>query len=323
MPKARMRINGAKQEQSKPGVLNMDRLTSMAVFVKAADLGSFAAAAEALDLSAPMVGKHVQFLEARLGLRLITRTTRRQSLTEFGRAYYERCRTVLAEAEAADALAAEQLAQPRGKLRVTMPVHFGRCCVTPVLLEMAAQYPELELDLSFNDRFSDLAEEGFDLAIRTGALEDKAGVVARRVARQRMVVCAAPGYLDRHGRPHAVDDLATPAHHAVMYRRSGRIRPWRLPCSDGQAVDIMPANRLRLDDLDAIADAATAGMGLAWLPYWLVRERIRAGALVELFSDRPGFLYDAYAVWLQTPHLPQKVRVAVDALAATLPGLMT
>jgi DNA-binding transcriptional LysR family regulator len=108
-----------------------------------------------------------------------------------------------------------------------------------------------------------------------------------------------------------------------MYRRSGRIRPWRLPCSDGQAVDIMPANRLRLDDLDAIADAATAGMGLAWLPYWLVRERIRAGALVELFSDRPGFLYDAYAVWLQTPHLPQKVRVAVDALAATLPGLMT
>ena len=119
----------------------MDRLTSMAVFVKAVDLGSFAAAAAALDLSGPMVGKHVRFLEERLGVRLINRTTRRQSLTDFGRAYYERCRMVLAEAEAADALAADQLSEPRGKLRVTMPVHFGRRCVAPILLELAQQYP--------------------------------------------------------------------------------------------------------------------------------------------------------------------------------------
>ncbi|TIV10320.1 MAG: LysR family transcriptional regulator, partial [Mesorhizobium sp.] len=127
----------------------MDRLTSMAVFVKTVDLGSFAAAAAALDLSGPMVGKHVRFLEERLGVRLINRTTRRQSLTDFGRAYYERCRLVLAEAEAADALAADQLSEPRGKLRVIMPVHFGRRCVAPILLELAQRYPALELDLSF------------------------------------------------------------------------------------------------------------------------------------------------------------------------------
>ncbi|MFD1981173.1 LysR family transcriptional regulator [Mesorhizobium newzealandense] len=289
----------------------MDRLESMAVFVRAVDLGSFAAAAIALDLSGPMVGKHVRFLEERLGVRLLNRTTRRQSLTDFGRAYYERCRIVLAEADAADALAADQFSEPRGKLRVTMPAHFGRHCVTPVLLRLARQYPMLELDLSLSDRF----------AIRTGVLDDKAGVIARRVARQGMVVCAAPTYLQRHGEPRRIEDLAN--HHAIVYRRLGQIvQPW-LFAREGQAAqEIVPAGRLRLDDLDAIADAAVEGMGLAWLPYWLVRERIQAGALVALLPHEPRYLYDCYALWLQTPHLPLKVRLAVDALAAALPKSM-
>ncbi|MFL9994951.1 LysR family transcriptional regulator [Paraburkholderia sediminicola] len=298
----------------------MDRLTSMAVFVKAVDLGSFAAAADALDLSGPMVGKHVRFLEERLGVRLITRTTRRQSLTEFGRAYYERCRGILAEADAADALAADQLSEPRGKLRVTMPVHFGRRCVAPVLLEFARRYPMLELDMSFNDRFVDLAEDDYDLAIRTGGLEDKAGVIARRIARQRMIVCASPAYLEMHGQPLHLEDLG--AHQAIIYRRSGRIRPWLFPRTDLSPVEVTPPNRLRLDDLDAIADAAVIGMGLAWLPYWLVRDRIQAGGLVQLLPDQPEYLYDACALWLQTPHLPLKVRLAVDALVEALPGFM-
>jgi DNA-binding transcriptional LysR family regulator len=292
----------------------------MAVFVKAVDLGSFAATADALELSGPMVGKHVRFLEERLGVRLLTRTTRRQSLTDFGRAYYERCRVVLAEAEAADALAADQLAEPRGKLRVTMPAHFGRRCVAPVLLQLARQYPALELDLSFSDRAVDLAEDGYDLAIRTGDLESKASVIARRVARQRMVVCASPAYLRKHGRPRRIEDLAR--YHAVIYRRLGRIRPWLFPRDDQPPLEILLANRLRLDDLDAIADAAAAGMGLAWLPYWLVRERIQAGALVQLLPKQPEFLYDVYALWLQTPTLARKIRVAVDALVEALPGFM-
>ncbi len=300
----------------------MDRLTSMAVFVKTVDLGSFAATAAALDLSGPMVGKHVRFLEERLGVRLINRTTRRQSLTDFGRAYYERCRMVLAEAEAADALAADQLSEPRGKLRVIMPVHFGRRCVAPILLELAQRYPALELDLSFSDPIADLAEDGCDLAIRTGNLEDQAGVMARRVARQRMVVCASPSYLEMHGLPRQIGDLGS--HQTIIYRRSGRVvQPWLFPRHGQPALEVMPVSRLRFDDLAAIADAAAAGMGLAWLPSWLVRERIQAGALVPLLSDQPGFLYDAYALWLQTPQLPLKVRLAVDALAAALPRLMT
>ncbi|BCH22343.1 LysR family transcriptional regulator [Mesorhizobium sp. L-8-3] len=293
----------------------------MAVFVKAVDLGSFSAAAAALDMSGPMVGKHVRFLEQRLGVRLINRTTRRQVLTEFGRAYYDRCRVVLAEADAADALAADQLGVPRGKLRVAMSVHFGRRCVAPILLDLARQHPGLELDLSFGDAIVDLAEDGYDIAIRTGDPQDKAGLIARRVARQRMVVCAAPSYLGAHGRPRRIEELGE--YQAVIYRRSGRIRPWLFPGKDQPIMEFMPSGRLRLDDLEAIADAAEAGMGLAWLPYWLVRERILAGGLVRLLPDQPEFLYDCYALWLQTPHLSLKVRLAVDALAARLPGLMS
>jgi DNA-binding transcriptional LysR family regulator len=299
----------------------MDRLASMAVFVKAVDLGSFAAAAAALDLSAPMVGKHVRSLEERLGVRLINRTTRRQSPTDFGRAYYERCRVVLAEAEAADALALDQLSEPRGKLHVTMPVLLGRRCVMPILLELARHHPGLELDLSFTDPIADLAEAGHDLAVRTGDLEDRAGLVARRIARQRMVVYASPSYLARHGEPRRLEDLG--GHQAIIYRRSGRIRPWLFPRDGQPPAEIMPVGRLRLDDLDAIADAATAGMGLAWLPSWLVRERVAAGALAPLLPEQPAFLYDCHAVWLQTPHLPRKVRLAIDALASALPRLMT
>ena len=299
----------------------MDRLTSMAVFVRAVELGSFAAAAAALDMSAPMVGKHVQFLEERLGVRLLHRTTRRQSLTDFGRDYYDRCRLILSESAAADALAADHQSEPRGRLRITMPVHFGRHCVLPVLMEFARRYPALELDLSFADRLVDLAEDGYDLAIRTGELGDRSGVIARKVARQQMIVCASPAYIAEAGQPRTIEDLM--CRRAVVYRRTGPVPPWLFPRDGAPPLEVSPPNRFRLDDLDAVADAAAMGMGLAWLPSWLVRERIRQGALVQLLPEEPPFLYDCYALWLQTPHLPLKVRLTIDALAAALPRLMT
>jgi DNA-binding transcriptional LysR family regulator len=299
----------------------MDRLTSMAVFVKAVDVGSFAAAADALEMSGPMVGKHVRFLEERLGVRLLNRTTRRQSLTETGQAYYERCRTVLAEAVAADAVASDELSEPRGRLRVTMPALLGRHCIAPLLMKLARRYPHLELDLSFGDPIADIIEARYDLAIRTGDLNDQSGLMTRRIASQRMVVCGSRSYLRANGKPKSLDDLA--AHQAIIYRRSGRVRPWLFPREGQPPSEIMPAGRLRLDDLDAIADAATQGMGLAWLPYWLVRERLRAGTLINLLSGQPGFLYDCHALWPRSPRMPPKVRAAVDALAAVLPKLMT
>jgi DNA-binding transcriptional LysR family regulator len=298
----------------------MDRLTSMAVFVRAVELGSFAAAADALELSGPMVGKHVRFLEQRLGARLLNRTTRRQSLTDAGQAYYERCRAVLNAAEAADAVVADELSEPRGRLRVTMPALLGRHCIAPLLMKLARKHSHLELDLSFGDPIADIVEGGYDLAIRTGDLDNQSGLITRRIARQRMVVCGARSYLRAHGKPKSIDDLA--AHQAIIYRHSGRVRPWLFP-RDGQPPrEIMPAGRLRLDDLEAIAGAAAQGMGLAWLPYWLVRERLNNGALVGLFGGQPEFLYDCHALWPRSPRMPLKVRAAVDALAAALPKLM-
>ncbi|MBR0735545.1 LysR family transcriptional regulator [Bradyrhizobium liaoningense] len=298
----------------------MDRLTSMAVFVRAVDLGSFAAAADAFEMSGPMVGKHVRFLEERLGVRLLNRTTRRQSLTEAGQAYYERCRAVLAEADAADAVVADELSEPRGKLRVTMPALLGRHCIAPLLMKLARKHPHLELDLSFGDPIANIVEAGYDLAIRTGDLDDHSGLTALRVARQRMVVCGARSYLRANGKPKSIDDLA--AHHAIIYRRSGRVRPWLFPVEGQPPREITPSGRLRLDDMEAIADAAAQGMGLAWLPYWLVRERLKTDALVGLFAEQPEFLYDCHALWPRSPRLPPKVRAAVDALAEALPKLM-
>lgn len=298
----------------------MDRLTSMAVFVKAVDLGSFAAAATVFDLSAPMVGKHVRFLEQRLGARLINRTTRRQSPTDLGRAYYERCRLVLAEAEAADALAGDERGEPRGTLKVAMPALFGRICVAPVLVAFARQHPALSLELSLSDPITDLAETGFDLAIRTGPLEAQAGAIVRLVARQPMAVCASPDYLARHGRPARIEELA--GHQAVLYGRPGRLRPWLFPADAGPPREIMPPSRFRFDDLAAVRDAAAAGLGLAWLPRWLMREELARGALVPLLPDERPYLYDSYVLWLATPRLPSKVRLAVDALAQALPRMM-
>jgi DNA-binding transcriptional LysR family regulator len=298
----------------------MDRLTSMSVFAKVAEVGSFAAAAELFGLSAPMVGKHVRALEERLGARLINRTTRRQSLTEFGRVYYERCKLVLAEADAADALADELLGVPRGPLRVSVPVLFGRRCVVPVLLKLARLHPELELNLSFSDRPVDLIEDGFDLAIRNGATGDGVGLISRRVARQHMTVCASPAYLDAHGVPRTISELE--AYEAIIYSRSGRARSWLFPQGDGVPTAVTPKSRLRLDDLEAIADAAVAGMGLAWLPCWLVRDHVTSGALVRVLADAPNIAFDSHALWLQTPHLPLRLRLAIDALAAELPKFM-
>ncbi|MBC9876175.1 LysR family transcriptional regulator [Bradyrhizobium sp. INPA01-394B] len=299
----------------------MDRLTSMAVFVRAVDLGSFAAAADALEMSGPMVGKHVRFLEERLGVRLLNRTTRRQSLTEAGQAYYERCRAVLREAETADAVVADDRTEPRGRLRVTMPALLGRHCIAPLLMKLARKYPLLELDLFFGDPIADIIEGGYDLAIRTGDLDDQSGLITRQIGGQRMVVCGARSYLRAHGKPKTLDDLA--AHQAIIYRRSGRVRPWLFPQQGQPPRAIMPSGRLRLDDLEAIADAASQGMGLAWLPYWLVRERLDGGALVAVLRGQGEFLYDCHALWPRSPQMPPKVRAAVDVLAAALPELMT
>lgn len=177
----------------------LDRLTSMNAFVKAVDCGSFAAAAVLLGLSPQMVAKHVLFLEDRVGARLLNRTTRRQSLTELGGLYYERCKLVLAEAEAADALAADMKAVPRGRLRISAPVTFGTCGLVPMITAYLRAQRQVELSLTLTDRFVDLVDEGYEAAFRIGPLSGSA-LVALPLAPYQLIVCAAPDYLRQRGR---------------------------------------------------------------------------------------------------------------------------
>ena len=298
----------------------MERLTGISVFVEVVESGSFSAAAELLHLSRSAVGKTIAKLEERLGVRLFHRTTRTQSLTNEGQAYYEYCRRALAELRAGEEVLESGRQRVAGKLRVAMPVLFGRYCAAPVLTELAQQHQGLELELAFSDRNVDLLADGFDLAVRSGRPASGDGLMVRRIAEQNMYLCASPTYLAQRGTPTSIPDLEM--HEALAYTRAGRPRTWLFPQPHEKPVEVMPNARLCFDDLDAIADATAKGMGLAWLPCWLIRERVQRGELVRLLTNRPAFGFGIYALWPQTPHLPCRLRVAIDALAELLPKLV-
>ncbi|EFE96545.1 LysR family transcriptional regulator [Serratia odorifera] len=297
-----------------------DRLNGISVFVTAVEAGNFALAASRLHLSRSAVGKTIARLEQRLGVRLFHRTTRSQSLTDDGALFYERCLRALEEIRTAETLLESGKRQVSGRLRVSMPVLFGRLCIAPILTELAREHPQLELELSFNDRLVDMIEDGFDLVVRNGALPDSARLVARRLGNHHMAFCASPAYLARCGEPTTLDALAQ--HDAVAYLRSGTIRNWEVPLEQGETRLIAPRARLVMDDLQALADATMAGFGIGWLPCWLVRDQLLSGELVRVLQQYPGAEFNAHALWPHTPHLPLKVRLAVDALANKLPASM-
>ncbi|SUZ34681.1 LysR family transcriptional regulator [Xanthomonas arboricola pv. juglandis] len=203
-----------------------------------------------------------------------------------------------------------------GKLRVTLPVLFGRHCVAPILRSYARQHPKLELELHLSDRSVDLIAEGFDLAMRNGVVANGSSLRSRRMLSQRKVLCVSQDYLAAHGEPRTLEDLAD--HALLPYWRNGHGLVWRLPNAQGQLVDVAVSSRMRLNDLEVIADAATEGMGLAWLPYWLVRERMQGGELVEIWGDRPSTVMECSAVWPAMQYLPLRSRLAIDLLAAEL-----
>ena len=287
------------------------------IFVAVVEAGGFSAAARALQLSRSAVGKAVARLETRLSTRLFHRTTRRLSLTEDGQVYHEHCQRGLAEFRAGHALLETGRRAVRGKLRVSMPVVFGRRCVAGLLLRLTTDHPALELEMAFTDRLVDLLEDGFDLAIRMGPLGKGPGLMARRIAHERTSVFGSPAYLRQHGMPATIAELDR--HHAITYGRSGRQQGWVITEQEQGMVEVRPPGRLRLDDLDAIADAAARGFGLAWLPTWLVHDRVASGELIAVLAHCPARVSDIHAVWPETPFLPLRVRVAIDTLAAGLP----
>ncbi|EQA1641017.1 LysR substrate-binding domain-containing protein [Enterobacter hormaechei] len=298
-----------------------DTLKDIPVFVASVEAGSFAQAAVRLHFSRSAVGKSIARLEERLGVRLFHRTTRSQRLTDNGALFYERCLRALEEIRGAESQLETGKHQVSGRLRVAVPVLFGRQCIAPLLIELAQEHPGLELEMSFSDRVVDLVEEGFDMAVRNGALADSSVLVARRLGEHRMILCAAPDYLLKNGQPQSVDDLRQ--HTAINYTRAGRVLPWQLMDYDGTSRTFIPRSSLNMDDLQAICDAALAGHGLAWLPCWMVIKEIQQGDLVPLLKQAPDVRFDVHAVWQQTPHLPLKVRIAIDMLVKRLPAVMS
>jgi len=297
-----------------------DRLHGISAFVEAVEAGSFAVAAQRMRLTRSAVGKSIARLEQRLGVRLFQRTTRSQSLTEDGQAYYERCVRALAELDAGVSALDSGKSEAIGRLRVSVPVLFGRHCVAPVLMALAQRHPRMTIEISFSDQVVDLVEEKFDLAIRSGSLPDSTTLVARRLATQDMAICAAPSYLAQHGIP--ADVAAMRAHVGIAYGRAGRLEPWRVRDSSGEVHKPQVDIRMVFDDLQAIADAAVAGAGLAWLPCWLMSKHSRAGELALVMDSESVLPTEIYLVWPQSRYLPTKTRVAIDTLLAEIPGMV-
>jgi DNA-binding transcriptional LysR family regulator len=288
----------------------MDRLTSLAAFVRTVELGSQTAAAVELGLSRTMLGRHLQALEQRLGLRLINRTTRKQSLTEAGMAFFARCSAGLHELEAAERSVSSLHTEPRGTLRLNAPMSFGARHVAAAVAAYAERHPHVRVEMVLNDRLVDLVEEGYDLAIRIGRLSDSS-LIARRLAPCRIVLCASPRYLERHGVPQRPADLAR--HNCLLYSYSADRNRWSF--GTGTAAETVEiSGNLVANNGDAVVAAALAGQGIALQPTFIVGDALRAGALVRLLPDHevPGL--DIHAVYPHPRNLSPKVRSFVDSL---------
>jgi len=255
-----------------------DKLRSMEVFVTAATAGSFAAAAQELDISAVMVGKHVQALEQQLGARLIERSTRRQALTEIGAAYLERCRDVLASVEAADHVAENLRAEPQGSLRISAPATYGEQRLAPVIAAYTAQYPKVSVELVLSNRVVDMVEEGIDVTIRSGPIADKS-LIARPLRPGRVLVAASPDYLKRHGKPRHPSDLAR--HNCLVFGGAGT---WRFRRGDEQ-VEVTPRGTLVSNTGASLVVAAIAGMGVTLQADVLMEPAMETGRLVRLLPQ--------------------------------------
>ncbi len=288
----------------------MDRFVELSALVRTVDCGSQAAAARELGITPAMVGRYIQGLEDRLGTRLLNRTTARQSLTEAGAAFYARASAILEQLEEADTVASDRQAEPRGTLRVNAPMSFGTRHLAAAVAEFCGRYPNVRVEMVLNDRVVDLIEEGYDVAVRIGRLTDS-GLVARRLATCRMVLCAAPGYLARHGWPSVPADLH--GHNCLLYAYAGLGGAWRFENDSGEQ-EIRVSGNLAANNGDALLASALAGQGIILQPTFIVADALRQGQLAPLLPDWRVAALSVHAVYPSARHLSPKVRSFVDFL---------
>ncbi len=289
----------------------MADLYEMSVFARTVSAGSLSAAARELGVSTAVVSRKIAALEARLGVRLLNRTTRRIALTDEGARYHESCVRILAEVEEADAAAAARRVEPQGVLKVALPAAFGHLHIAPLMPIFAERYPKVQLALSLSDRSVNVVEEGFDVAVRIAELEDSS-LAARKLAPNRRVVCASPGYLRRHGTPRTPQDLLS---HNCLTATDLQMT-WEYVDPAGRRGAVRVTGRYACDNWEVLREWAVAGLGVALKSTWDVRQHLEDGSLVPLL---PGYVFGGdvaiYAVYPHRRYLPAKCRVFIDFLA--------
>ncbi|MBP1887643.1 LysR family transcriptional regulator [Sinorhizobium mexicanum] len=291
-------------------------LNDIQVFMAVVDAGSFVAGGQAMGLSRSAAGKAVIRLEDRLGTRLLNRTTRTLSLTEEGRVFYARGLQVLVSIDEAEASVAGEGGTPRGVLRLTVPDAFGRLLVLPVIRKYLAAWPEIQVEVNFTDRVADIVEEGFDLAVRIGVTTSDTRLVSRVVARYKAVLCASPSYIAERGEPLEMDDLA--AHDCLLFSSRNQRQGWRFRGEGGAWVRAQGRSRLRLDSGEAIRDAAIAGLGIAFLPDFLVAADMAAGRLRPVLSGLETDDVKIVTIYPSKRLLEPRVRRFIDLMVEEL-----
>lgn len=294
----------------------MDRIDEITAFAAVADTRSFTQGAKRLGVSSAQVSKLVARLENRLGARLLNRTTRDVALTDTGRAYLERARAVLEDFEILEGSVRDQDGCPRGTLKISAPVTFGAQQLTPALLEFAAAHPEVSLEVSQTDRMVNLVEEGFDVAVRIGRLSDSS-LVARKLADVKLVTCASPAYVAKHGAPQTLADLSK--HEAVIDTNGAEPTIWRFG-GGSETQDVRVHGRLRFAGAESCVAAAREGFGITRVPAFAASEDLRQGRLKALLCSYESELIHVHAVYPHSRHLAPKVRFFVDFLARRYAG---
>ncbi len=289
----------------------MDRLTSLTAFVRVVDNGGFSAAGRKLNMSTTMVSNHVQALEERLGARLLHRTTRKVSLTEVGRAYYDRATQILSDLEQADDIAGALQSTPRGTLRIYTATHIVPF-VAPVVAQFLAAYPDVKVDLNMGERAIDLIDEGFDVAIRLTPPPDSS-LIVRSLATWRHVLCCSPAYLEKHGPLRQLSELAD--HNCVRHVLYPYGDEWRFVDRKGTPASVRISGNLVSNSGDMLRTAALQGVGILLGPGFLIADDLDSGRLVRLLSEYRPVELSMNAVYPHRHHLSAKVRSFIDLLA--------
>ncbi|MCH7909326.1 MAG: LysR family transcriptional regulator [Candidatus Hydrogenedentes bacterium] len=288
----------------------MNILKGMRSFVAVVDQEGFTAAGRTLGLSKSMVSKQISMLEDHLGCRLLNRTTRRHSLTEAGHLYLEHCKSILDQNSGMEDVLGERSAEPRGTLRVNAPVSYGRLFIAPLMGEFLDRYPSLRTDLVLSDQFSDIIEEGYDVAVRIGG-DTPPSLMARKIDQTRHSLYASPNWLATNGHPKTKEDLS--AHRCLVYSQGGQRRQWRL---GGETVS--PDWSFACNNGDVLRRVALDHSGLVYLPEFFIKRDLEQGTLVRIDDPYPEDAQPILAVFPHRRHLPLKVRVFVDFLIERL-----